>query len=476
MYKIMKISITVTVLILLSMILSQLIVSHNYKIIFLVCSLIFLFLWIISCSEKDLIAIIIVASFLPIKINITTTSLGSITQYVCILCFGVYFINAVILNKKIIFNYNLMLLLILLALSGLISTLGVFGNASIFRESFWSLILLFAAILFLVLIDSIVFKDDAEKHLYIIKWLDLIVLCTCLQILIGTMVHIFPETGEWFTIFFQSSEPTGLKSTLEIDDLLRMRTISLPTEAVGEFCAILIPYVCYRLAFTRGLIYTIAGLIVLLGIALSGTRSGMILAVFGIITYYVFVEKSLQIKTLHLSIIVFTSVILILYGIDYLPIISRTLSSYETFMNGGDMGAVLNRKFMFEGNWSFFIKSLSCFGNGLISPVTAGYLSIDFHNVYLTIIYQFGVIGSLFYFSIPLFLLIRLLSSFRQGGELLNHTKVLIISLLIFLINETKFEFTRKLEYVIIIWILFSVYYLNTKHFSNGKKKLLSAN
>ncbi len=466
MYNVSKNTVVLGLLIFLSMVLSWLIIGNSYKLIILAFLLPMFFFWTISRSEKELITIIIIASFLPLKVNITTTNLGSISQYVCFFCFGVCFFNAFILNRKRVFNNSLTLLLISLVFLGAISTLGILGNASMFRTSFWSLMLLFAAVLFLILLDQINFQDDTEKNLYIMKWLDLILLCTCLQILIGIMVYYFPKTGDWFKFFFAASEQTGLKSTLEAGDLLRMRTISLPTEAVGEFCAMLTPYACYRVASIRRLIYAIAGLILLFGIALSGTRSGMIFSILSIFTYYVFVEKSVQIKILHLSIIVLAAVALITYGIETLPIVARSLSTYKSYLSGSEMSTILNRKFMFEGNWNFFINSLSYFGNGLVSPVAAGYLLIDFHNIYLTIIYQFGVIGSISYFALPLFLFIRLLKALKKTGEQLKHTKVFIISFLIFLINETKFEFTRKLEYVVIIWILLSIYYLHTKQFS----------
>lgn len=475
MYNVKKNTAALAVLIFLCMVLSRLIIGNSYKIIILAFSLPLLFLWAISRSQKDLIAIVIVASFLPIKLKITTTNLGSISQYICFFCFGVYLFNAFLSNRKITFNKNLILLLIPLVFFGAFSTLGTLGNASMFRTSFWSLILLFAAVLFLILLDQIAFKDDAEKHLYIVKWLDLILLCTCLQILIGIMVYYFPKTGDWFTFFFASSgKAVGLMSRFEAGDLLRMRTISLPSEAVGEFCAMLTPYACYRLASMRKLSYVIAGLILLLGIALSGTRSGMILSILSIFTYYVFVEKSVQIKTLHLSIIGIATVALISYGIAFSTIVTRSLITYNAYLSGSDMGTVLNRKFMFAGNWDFFINRLSYFGNGLVSPVSAGYLKIDFHSIYLTIIYQFGVIGSIFYFSLPFFLLIRLLKTLKKTGEQLKHTKVFIISFLIFLINEMKFEFTRKLEYVIIIWVLLSIYYLHTKQFSAKENPSLS--
>jgi len=279
-------------------------------------------------------------------------------------------------------------------------------------------------------------------------------------------MHISPETGDWFKPFFLASEQSGLRLTLEHGSILRIRTISMPTEAVGEYCAMLVPYACYRIADSRKSFYAPALIILMMGIALSGTRSGIILSFLGILTYYVLVEKNKQIKILHLSIIGAVILFLIAYSIGTSVIISRFFITYNEYYSGSDFGTIVNRKFLFEENWKFFLNSLSFFGNGMISPVAGGYLLIDFHNIYLTIIYQFGMIGSIFYFSLPFFLLKSLLKTLKKCGEQLKFTKVCTISFLIFLINEMKFEFTRKLDYVMIVWILLSIYYLHTKQFS----------
>lgn len=465
---------TILILFLLSWILAHLIIENNYRIIILIFFLPLLIYKIISASTKEIVNYIIIASFIPIKLNVSTTNIGSISQYICCLGFGAFFLKTYFLNKKISLNKKIFPLVFPLIFIGAISTLNLLPSFALFRTSFWNLILLISTVLFLLLLDSITFRNDEEKHFYIIRWVDLIIFCMCIQILFGALVYYFPNTGGWFKIFFSASNETGLQSTITENNLIRLRTFSLPTEAVGEFCAMLIPYAAYRLTFQKSWPYIPGILILLAGVALSGTRSAAILSILAIFAYYGFVEKSIKIRLLHLSILIATITMLVIFEIGTSTIITRFSSTYEVYATGADMGTVLNRKFLFKENWIFFYKNLSFFGNGLVSPVAARYLFVDFHNIYLTIVYQFGIIGSVFYFMLPLTLLTSLFKVLQKHGEQTKLTKVYIISLLIFLINETKFEFTRKNDYVLIVWILLSIFYLHTKQFS--KKENFSRN
>jgi O-antigen ligase len=316
------------------------------------------------------------------------------------------------------------------------------------------------------------FNNDQERTSAVTHLLDLIVLCTCIQILFGILVYYFPYTGNWFKFFYNVAGDTGLQSEINSDNIVRLRTFSLPAEAVGEFSAMLIPYALYRLTSSNNPPYILGTHILLIGVILSGTRSGAVLSLIGIILFYTFVEKNIRIKLSHISYAIVIFSILIIFNIGSTGIITRFGYAYNAYISGSDIGTILNRKFLFEGNWIFFKKTLSLFGNGLISPVSAGFLQLDFHNIYLTIIYQFGIIGAFFYFMLPLSLLLSLFKTLQKHQLQRKLTKVLILSLFIFLINETKFEFTRKHEYISIIWTLFSIFYLHTKQFSKRENCL----
>jgi len=108
--------------------------------------------------------------------------------------------------------------------------------------------------------------------------------------------------------------------------------------------------------------------------------------------------------------------------------------------------------------WSF----LEIVKAGLVSPLNYKIISIDFHNLYLTIFFQYGIIGAILYFSFPA-LLIKRIWSYRKKHNNEKIYDVLLLSIGIFLINEFKFEFTRQADGVLIIWIVFSLYFFLSK-------------
>lgn len=448
--------------------LSMLIIGNHYKLILIAFLAPLFFFWAISASPQKLIPVVIVAAFFPLKLHISTTDLSSIALYVCYFCFGIYYFNAQFSNQKIIPPKEIIALSIALLAIATMSTFGQLHNFPIFRTSFWNLILLGASLIFLIFISSLTFTDNKEKHSYVIKWMDIILICTCFQLILGIMVFYFPETGIWFKFFYSSHQTSGIRIADIESGLPRLQSIVLSPESIGEFCAMLIPYACYRWSSDRNLRFLLATLILLLAIFLSGTRSGVILSFFGLLGYYLFIEKSIQRKSIQISILAGAIITALLFHIGTSTITSRFLVSYEQYLAGADAATVLNRKFLFEQNWTFFIDTLSFFGNGLISPVSSGFLRIDFHNIYMTIIYRYGIIGAAFYFCFPFFLMLsqlKAIRNFKTDIQQLILTKVCLLSFLIFIINEMKYEFTRKPDYVLIVWILFSVYYLQSKYF-----------
>jgi len=113
----------------------------------------------------------------------------------------------------------------------------------------------------------------------------------------------------------------------------------------------------------------------------------------------------------------------------------------------------MNRGGVFYRAWDLVVSNVTLFGKGISE--------FHFHNLYLTTIYQKGVLGMTLFFIVLLFPVISLagaMNSHDHGNKELVFACML--SLFLFLINETKFEFIRHASYQQIWWGIIALYYL----------------
>ncbi len=445
-------------------VLAKLILAEQYRYIFIVfviptLALTFRKYW----NRKDLVKIVIITSFFSIPVNISTTNLGSTSQYIIIGVFFLFIVGYLIGWVKVVFTKNIFLMISLLFANGAISTFSTLGNHDIFRTSFWSLIMLITCGFFLLIIDSIDFINKEEKEKYFTQLMDLIIFLTCVQVIIGAIVYYVPDAGTYLSIFYSENNEQFLVTTITVKNIARLRTIVLTVESLGEFVSVLMPYILYRLTAKKfSPVYIVYMLILCSGLMLSATRSGMILTCFSIVVYLVFIETSLKKK---ISLIFSTVVVLLIifyFNVGVSTSSERFLMAYDNYMAGGTVLDVANRSF-FKDNLGFLFDTISLFGNGLVSPLMYGILYIDFHNLFMTILFRYGVVGFIIYFSFPAILIKQTFAQYKLFSTEKIY-KVILLSIFIFFVNECQFEYTRQLSGVLIIWQLFSVYFLLVKN------------
>ncbi|MFP7754059.1 O-antigen ligase family protein [Thermodesulfobacteriota bacterium B35] len=452
--------------------LGKLIAIEEYKYIFIgfilpSLALIFRKYW----NRKDGIKILIIISFFPTPIFISTTYVGSTSHYIIIFVFCLVTMGYLIGLINIYFTKNIVVILMLLFASGAISTIKTFGNHEIFRTSLWSLIVLMTCICFLLLIDSLYFKSEEEKEKYFIQLINLIIFLTCVQILMGAIVYYFPDVGTYLRIFNPENDKKILITTITDENIKRLRTIVLTVESLGEFVAVLMPYVLYRLIAKKiNILYIIYLLVLCAGLVLSATRSGMVLSLFSASIYLLFIEKSLKKKIFLFSAFLLVGLVIFYFDIGVSTTSKRFLEAYYSYETGGTALEVANRSF-FKNNLAYLFDTISFFGNGLVSPLKYGTLSVDFHNLFMTILFRYGIVGFVLYFSLPAILFKKTYDKYKLSpNKKIN--KVILLSIIIFFINECKFEYTRKPYGVLIIWILFSAYFLLIKNVNTKSLEL----
>ena len=131
---------------------------------------------------------------------------------------------------------------------------------------------------------------------------------------------------------------------------------------------------------------------------------------------------------------------------------------------GAGFTSIINRNFTFTGGLSYLGSTLSFLGNGLVSPSVYKTFELHFHNLLFTIIFQYGILGAIFYFYFFINIFVKLFkTSFKEASEYRYLYMSLFFSFSIFLINELKFEFNRSAPYHLLCWLMFSIYFLSTK-------------
>lgn len=399
----------------------------------------------------------ILAIFFPIYIQFLGKD-ALTTGTVFILILYIYYLYNSFLERNFIkepFDYLVYILILMGAISLILPILtgemkgGRIGNAVRQYTSFASSLLLFIAIKNIVLS-----KKREHIHDMIDKLLVFIMALISIHIVISLVVDIYPRAGSLFKVFLpRNFDPLDLVERGK--EMGRVGSFVFTPEKYGEILAALSPIVIYKIYKSKNSFWFFIFFLFALGLMHSVTRSGIILFVGGVFLSILYNFKSKPGKTIILSNFFFvTAVAMVFYSNTLLDdIYIRFADAATTYNNTGNVIATLNRSRVFYPAWNLVVSKLTFFGNGITD--------FHFHDLYLTNIYQLGIIGSLFFSIVFLSPIVKLLKSLKTSTH--ENKKLIfacILSLILFLINETKFEFIRDSSYQQIWWGLLATYYL----------------
>jgi hypothetical protein len=319
-----------------------------------------------------------------------------------------------------------------------------------------------SAILLFTVIKN--YKDDSLKTNsgsradHIEKLLSLLLLLISVHILISICLKIFPNIAPVFNIFYERNVSDVLEfSKGQTFDIERAWTFVMTPESYGEILAVLSPIVVYKMFRFRTSIWFSCLLLFGCGQILSVTRSGILLFVFAVNFSLLYHLKKKFAKTIACSFFLLTvlSVIIIYHPSLFENVIFRFGEAAQTYKQSGNFLSTINRSGVFEPAYLLTMSKLSLFGNGL-TP-------FHFHNLFFTTLHEKGIVGAVFFFVVLLYPAVHLIKDLMTTTD----NKVLILSCLlsivIFLINETKFEFTRQASYQQICWAVLGTYCLVSK-------------
>jgi O-antigen ligase len=206
---------------------------------------------------------------------------------------------------------------------------------------------------------------------------------------------------------------------------------------------------------------------------MSGTRSANILMIFIICSFIYYAKSNFFLKSKIYIAFIILSLIIIFHSIFYsyfsISLERFNVSNYR-IDSINDFIVFLNRQEVWPDAWETTYKNITFFGHG---PIPAHEIQLmpsqrHFHSLYMTLLFQFGIIGMpifIYFFYILFLRLARQLSIQKRNSTEYLLIASCIISLCTFLINEIKFEFNRSDSYQQIVWVIFSIYFLAGNNF-----------
>lgn len=413
---------------------------------------------------KNKIYISTVLFFFPVYFQVFGSDAFNTGTLIALGIFGSLCLEKIINRADKFIDNGVFYVVIIILLSGIFSTISLYGTSN-FGSSFRALLILVASVGLFVIINNLKFNCYSERDNYLKALLELIILMVIIQIFIGILIYLIPELGKHLTIFAtRNIEEIGFE-IIEENQISRLRSIMLDPEITSEICSTLFPFILYMLLINKKNRYIIYLIIFILGILLSVTRSGIILSCLSFTLFLFIFEISLSLKLKCIISIVILIFVFAIFSPGLIsPMITRFNESLDALNMNQSIASVINRDVAYQTGFDYILSTLSPFGNGLVHAYKLGVMRLHFHNLYFTLIFELGIIGALAYLVFFYKIISKLyIYSFNIQTKSTYFQKALFLSFLVFLINEFKFEFNRTSPYHEIMWIIFSIYYVSTK-------------
>lgn len=322
-----------------------------------------------------------------------------------------------------------------------------------------------AAFILIIHAKNIRGMTGSDKE-YIEKIISTLLFLTVLHVYLSLLIFNSPEIEKYFTIFLdREKEHLGYHVLNNI--YVRATSIFTGGEEFGELLILMFPFALYRIFFSKKLIYWFVIASLLLGMLLTGTRSAFLLMVFQILVFVCVLVPAKYNRKKILFIVTFSLICLLMlpFFLEYAPILmDRVQLTLDQIGQKENLIIVLNRSNVWPMAWDLTVKTISIFGHGPIQARGIGFPVENFHNLYMSLLFQFGVIGFTVFLIFFLSLAKRLYSVAKKIKRENTGTYLLalscLISLFCFLINEIKFDFNRSDSYQQFVWCIFAIFYL----------------
>jgi hypothetical protein len=325
-----------------------------------------------------------------------------------------------------------------------------------------------------LLITKKPFVNVNDQCKYLDQLLNMFLIIGFIQSFIGILTHLIPETGVAFKIFVKGAQE-GLSSSVTDDHISRLRTLMTGPEPTGEMMAVLAPLALYKYFTSLRERYLALYFVFAFTQILTATRSTAVLFVLGTgIVLYMNARTKNAVRSFQ---IIFVSLIagalLLSLKVDALSGLAERFTMFQaSTQNRSNFVQIMNRENVWYGAVDN-IKHTGLIGHGFLPPLYYKGSRDNFHNLYMTVIYQFGWLGGAVFFVFLIWIYWRLSfgsSKIRGDVNLKFLIHCCLVSMTIFLINECKYEFVRGASYQQFIWALLAFFFfvssiaLSTNH------------
>lgn len=285
-----------------------------------------------------------------------------------------------------------------------------------------------------------------------------VLILTVFQVLLGLAAFYLPHTADWFRLFLNRTQEELSISANQYNDIVRLQTLVLSAEALGELLAMLMPLALYFALTGRSRWWLAVGAL-WIGLFYANTRSGLLLAGFATAIIVPIWLPRMRLRDGFM----FCVLAPLAAGLflAWKPEVGRAVlihldQAWQIAQEGGHWIEVVNREDVWPDSWHTVLHFMNLFGNGPAPAIGLGRAEFQMHSLYMTLLYQYGWVGALWYLCLFPALFFRLMRPGRDRAFRL----ICALSLSLFLINEIKYEFNRHDSYQQIIWALLAAFWL----------------
>jgi hypothetical protein len=304
-------------------------------------------------------------------------------------------ISYTIAKDKLLFG--LLILLILISFIGMVTKtpLSFLGPAARKYLDFISSVAVFILIIHSQNIHGIA---DSKRH-YIEKVITALLAITVFHVFLSFIIFSSPSLESHFAIFFTRTQENLGGFINGVNE--RAATVFTSGEEFGELLILLFPFALYKLFSTKKILYIFTTISLLFGTLLTGTRSALFLIIFEFLVFFIFTLRKTNIQIILISLAV------VVVSVAILPVISpyaafmmaRLQITFLNIGNNADFVTIMNRQLVWPQAYAITRSTLSFFGHGPSQAFVIGFSGTNFHDLYMTLLFQVGILGTIVFLS-----------------------------------------------------------------------------
>ena len=401
------------------------------------------------------IYLVIFAIFFPIYIPFAGRD-ALTTGTACVFLFFIYTLISGLIKKNLVVEKIDFLVYLLICVASVSSVF--FPPSDVLREHTYGHLIrqyvsLVSSLLFFLTLKNYCLahsrKASVSNVIMFEHILSVYIILTCVHVIIAYIVKYLPDFQSAFVLF--APRETG---QLGVASSGRIRSFVFTYECMAETLAALCPLVVYKIMKSRNFLWLVCLLIFALGELYTITRSGILLFSIGLFCSILYhLRSNLSKSSVLIYIIVLVSSILAYLSLDiFSSVATRFTMAINDYQKTGDIIYSINRGGFYD-IFHYISTNATFFGHSLAR--------IDFHNLFFTTFHQLGIVGALLFFVLFLYPgLILLRCVLRKGTRNPELIFSCFLCIVLFVVNETKFEFTRHASYQQIWFGILSAFYL----------------